>query len=339
MRVHLGPYKYWFGPYQLAELITYLGFSEDTAYKLGSWLCDGYIEKFLNWISSKRKRKIVVKIDKYDTWGMYESLAVIIAPMLRQLRDTKVSFPLTDNKDVPPELRTKKKRNGDIDDNAEVAKNEKARAAYLTPIVKGWCTEVAQEVTSLGVQVHGGMGFIEETGAAQHFRDARILPIYEGTNGIQALDLVGRKTLMDQGNAARSIIEEMKATLNALQGSAKLSALTAAFADSIETLSSATHYLLENSAQDAQLSASIAYNYLMMTGTVCGAWQLLRGGVAAEQLQQAGETDPYLESKIRTAKFYVDQILPRYSSYAAMAFTGSSAIMSFTDEHLSSSFQ
>jgi alkylation response protein AidB-like acyl-CoA dehydrogenase len=224
-------------------------------------------------------------------------------------------------------------------DDSEVAKNEKARAAYLTPIVKGWCTEVAQEVTSLGVQVHGGMGFIEETGAAQHFRDARILPIYEGTNGIQALDLVGRKTLMDQGNAARSVIEEMKATLNALQGSAKLSALTAAFADSIETLSSATHYLLENSAQDAQLSASIAYNYLMMTGTVCGAWQLLRGAVAAEQLQQAGDTDPYLESKILTAKFYVDQILPRYSSYAAMAFTGSSAIMSFSDEHLSSSFQ
>lgn len=109
MKVKIGPYKEWIGPFQLADLITKIGFSEDQAYRLGGWLSDGYIEKFLNWMYSKRKRHISVKIDRYDTWGMYETMAVIIAPMLRQLRDTKVSYPLVSDKDVPPELRTRKK--------------------------------------------------------------------------------------------------------------------------------------------------------------------------------------------------------------------------------------
>ena len=111
MRINIGPYKNWFGPYQLAEKIKVFGFSEDTADKFGKWLCDGYTEKFLTWLSAKRKRKIDIKIDDYDTWGMYETLSVIIAPMLRQLKESKVGFPLINNKDVPAEMRVNRPKN------------------------------------------------------------------------------------------------------------------------------------------------------------------------------------------------------------------------------------
>lgn len=115
MKVYMGPYKNWVGPYQVAHVITKIGFSEEKADKLGEWLCDTWVEKFLNWMHKKKKRKIKVRIDQYDTWGMYETLSVIIAPMLRQLRDEKMGYALVDNKDVPPELRTKKKTYSDED--------------------------------------------------------------------------------------------------------------------------------------------------------------------------------------------------------------------------------
>ncbi|RVU32619.1 acyl-CoA dehydrogenase [Neptunomonas marina] len=222
-------------------------------------------------------------------------------------------------------------------EDAAQAKLEKARAAYLTPIVKGWCTEFAQEVTSLGVQVHGGMGYIEETGAAQHYRDARILPIYEGTNGIQALDLVGRKTLVDQGQAATALMSEMRATVEAAAGSARFASAAQALAAALDVAQASTDKLLAT-GDDPLFSASSAYNYMMLMGTVCGAWELLRAALAAEQQQAGGDNDPYLESKQLTALFYVDQILPRHLAYAPMADAGSEAILAASDEHLESAF-
>lgn len=115
MKIYMGPYKDWVGPYQVARTITKVGFSEETADKLGEWLCDTWFERLLTWFYNKRKRKISVRIDNYDTWGMYETLSVIIAPMLRQLRENKLGYALVDNKDVPPELRTKKKSFSDED--------------------------------------------------------------------------------------------------------------------------------------------------------------------------------------------------------------------------------
>ncbi len=115
MKIYQGPFINWIGPYQVASVITKIGFSEESADKLGAWLCGGVIEKSLNWLHRKRRRKMKIRIDPYDTWGMYESLAVIIAPMLRQLRETKLGYPLIDNKDVPVELRTKKKSFSDED--------------------------------------------------------------------------------------------------------------------------------------------------------------------------------------------------------------------------------
>ncbi|WP_028470262.1 acyl-CoA dehydrogenase [Neptunomonas japonica] len=223
-------------------------------------------------------------------------------------------------------------------EDKELAGKEKARAAYLTPIVKGWCTEVAQEVTSLGVQIHGGMGFIEETGAAQHFRDARILPIYEGTNSIQALDLVGRKTLSDNGVAAESVMEEISVALAQASESARFKEAAGKMQSALDVAKSVTAQLLSESADNEYFSGAVAYNYMMMMGTLCGGWQLLRSGVAAEDKQAQGDSDPYLEAKQLTALFYVDQVLPRYLSYSAVVTTGSDSIMAFTDEHLEAAF-
>lgn len=222
--------------------------------------------------------------------------------------------------------------------DATQAKLEKARAAYLTPIVKGWCTEVAQEVASLGVQVHGGMGFIEETGAAQHFRDARILPIYEGTNGIQALDLVGRKTLMDNGAAAECVMGEIATAIEQAKGVAELSDMAEVMGLALEAAQESTRLLMESAPANPQFPATTAYNYMMLMGSLCGGWELLRAATAAQQQIAAGENDPYLSAKVLTAQFYMDQILPRCHSYAQMVAAGSDSTLAFTDEHLTSAF-
>jgi hypothetical protein len=111
MKVYFGPYKNWIGPYQVANLITKIGFSEEKADNLGEWLSNTWLDKFLNWVHKKKKRKVKVRIDDYDTWGMYETLSVIIAPMLRQLKEEKMGYPLVDNKDVPVEYRVKRPKN------------------------------------------------------------------------------------------------------------------------------------------------------------------------------------------------------------------------------------
>ncbi len=189
----------------------------------------------------------------------------------------------------------------------------------LTPLVKGWCTEVAMESTSLGVQVHGGMGFIEETGAAQHMRDARILPIYEGTNGIQALDFVGRKCLRDGGEAVKVLLAEMQATVDQL-ASAHGSAvnLRNRLRHAIEQCQEALSYVLENSSD----SQGIAYNFMMMYGNTVSYWLLVKLAAAAQDRLTAGETDRFYNQKIATAEFFSTQILPRNSGYLATLILG-----------------
>jgi len=217
----------------------------------------------------------------------------------------------------------------------DVRKHHKARAALLTPVVKGWSTEVGLEVTSIGVQVHGGMGFIEETGAGQYYRDARILPIYEGTNGIQALDLVVRKTLFDQGAAMDSLLQEMRALVADVEQSTNtLKAESKAFALGVEALAEAKVLLLEEAKGDINWSGSVSFNYLMLMGSVCGAWQMLMAAQVAEaQLTSAGCDTSFYSAKLATARFYLDQILPRYLSHAAMIKSGSQSIMAM-DENL-----
>ena len=212
---------------------------------------------------------------------------------------------------------------------------EQARAALLTPIVKGWCTELAQEVTSLGVQIHGGMGFIEETGAAQHFRDARILPIYEGTNGIQAMDLVGRKTLFDGGKAAQLLFAEMDAVLAQLQANGNFAKEAERFEQALTLAKEAKGCLLDNGAKDRQWPGAVAFNYMMLMGTLAGGWQLARAALAAEG---AEGDETFLQAKVLSARFYMAQILPRCQGYGAVVLNGAEDVLAMSDEQLASAW-
>ena len=189
----------------------------------------------------------------------------------------------------------------------------------LTPLVKGWCTEVAMESTSLGVQVHGGMGFIEETGAAQHMRDARILPIYEGTNGIQALDFIGRKCLRDGGQVVKVLLAEMQVTVDQLAAAhGSVVNLRNRLRHSIEQCQEALNYVLENSSD----SQGIAYNFMMLYGNTVSYWLLVKLAAAAQDRLTAGETDRFYNQKIATAEFFSTQILPRNSGFLATLVLG-----------------
>jgi alkylation response protein AidB-like acyl-CoA dehydrogenase len=189
----------------------------------------------------------------------------------------------------------------------------------LTPLVKGWSTEVAMESTSLGVQVHGGMGFIEETGAAQHMRDARILPIYEGTNGIQALDFIGRKCLRDGGQTVKLLLADMHATVEQLASAHGSTVnLRNRLRYSVEQCQEALNYVLDNSSD----SQGIAYNFMMMYGNTVSYWLLVKLAAAAQDRLAAGETDRFYNQKIATAEFFSTQILPRNSGYLASLILG-----------------
>lgn len=207
-----------------------------------------------------------------------------------------------------------------------------ARAALLTPIIKGWLTEVAQELTCLGVQVHGGMGFVEEAGAAQHMRDARILTIYEGTTGIQANDLVGRKILFDDGKAMREWIEEMRSLDAELAVADELAPIRGALSRGLDDLAAAVKWLLENAPGDQNAPGAASVNLLMLAGTVAGGWQMAQAALAAKKKLTDGDADAaFLEAKIMTALFYAAHILPRSSSYGQAAMSASDVLMAMPE--------
>ena len=210
--------------------------------------------------------------------------------------------------------------------------NHSERFALLTPVVKAWCTELAQEITSLGVQVHGGMGYIEETGAAQHFRDARITSIYEGTSGIQAQDLVGRKVIRDDGKALRELIGEIRQTTAGLSDAdINQATIKRALDDATEKLAQATDWLLGNYRDDPDAPGSVAINYLMLMGYVCGGWQMARAAMIAAQ-KSASSDDEFYRSKLVTARFYAEHYLPRTAGHFAAIQAGSGSIMALGEE-------
>ena len=197
--------------------------------------------------------------------------------------------------------------------DAEVRKQNQAFYEFMVPLVKGYSTEMSLEVTSLGVQVHGGMGFIEETGAAQYYRDAKILTIYEGTTAIQANDLVGRKTARDGGQTAKAIAKQIEATESELirQGNAdavavarRLKAAREAFVDVVEFVAGNT-----KANPNAVFAGSVPY--LMLAGNLVAGWQMARSLlVAQEQLAQGVDAD-FMKAKITTARFYADHLLTK----------------------------
>jgi alkylation response protein AidB-like acyl-CoA dehydrogenase len=192
----------------------------------------------------------------------------------------------------------------------EVRTQNALRVEVMTPLVKGWCTEMAMETTSLGVQVHGGMGFIEETGAAQHMRDARILPIYEGTNGIQALDFIGRKCLRDQGEGIRQLLADMSQTVKTNQTEPSKSLITG-----LEVTLGQCQAALDHVLAHPQKASFVAYQFMMLFGNSVAYWQLAVLGCAAAEKIQAGDQDEFLKQKLATAQFYKTQILPRNQAH------------------------
>jgi 3-(methylthio)propanoyl-CoA dehydrogenase len=194
-------------------------------------------------------------------------------------------------------------------DEAERARHQ-AIYEYLVPIVKGWSTEMVNDVTSLGVQVHGGMGFIEETGAAQLYRDARILAIYEGTTAIQANDLVGRKTVRDGGAVARVLLAEIAGTVEALgkvDGAAAAS-VAAQLKKGAEALANVVEFVVANTKRDPNAVFMGSVPYLKLAGIVLCGWQMARALLAAQR--NRADDPAFFDAKIAIAQFYAEHVLP-----------------------------
>lgn len=202
-------------------------------------------------------------------------------------------------------------------DNAKSNADPEARAKaqafadLMIPVVKGWSTETGIQVASTGVQVHGGMGFIEETGAAQHLRDARITAIYEGTTGIQANDLIGRKMAREGGVTIKAVIAEMRAldAQLAAQSGAEFAVLRSRLSSAVNSLEEAVNWLLDNFKPNIKAAHAGAVPFLHLLGIVAGGWQLARGALAAQAKIDAGESDPFYKGKIVTARFFADHLM------------------------------
>jgi acyl-CoA dehydrogenase len=206
-----------------------------------------------------------------------------------------------------------------------------AIADLMIPVIKGWCTENSVDIASLGIQVHGGVGFVEETGAAQYLRDARITPIYEGTTGIQANDLIGRKLARDGGSAAHSVIAQMRAAAGELEAASALSALAPVFSAGIDALERSIRHVVENYGKDIRGVSVGAVPMLRLFGIVAGGWQLLRSASIsqrrlAESQKNAAEAAFY-EAKIMTARFYTDHVLSQASGLAHCVVHGAAGAL------------
>jgi 3-(methylthio)propanoyl-CoA dehydrogenase len=200
------------------------------------------------------------------------------------------------------------------------------RADLLIPVVKAWCTDLGVEIASTGVQVHGGMGYIEETGAAQYYRDARISPIYEGTNGIQAGDLVGRKLGRDGGEAARELFAEMRPVLAEIGGKEEWEPVHRGLVEGLDALERATAFLVE---AGPALAAAGSAPYLALFGTVAGGWLMARLALAARGRGDAA----FAAAKFATARFYAEHYLPRAPSYLP-AILGGATVVDFDPDML-----
>jgi alkylation response protein AidB-like acyl-CoA dehydrogenase len=207
-----------------------------------------------------------------------------------------------------------------------------AFADLMIPVVKGWCTENSVALTSLAIQVHGGMGFIEETGVAQLYRDSRITPIYEGTTGIQANDLVGRKIGRDGGRTAESLIAEMRKLESALAKEPSLGGAGRVFSSAVDALEFAVRYVVSGYGKDLRGVSAGAVPLLELFGVVAGGWQLLRSAmVARERLAappaQGAMSADFYRAKIDTARFYADHVLPQAAALAHAIIEGSAGVL------------
>jgi 3-(methylthio)propanoyl-CoA dehydrogenase len=223
------------------------------------------------------------------------------------------------------------RRHGDAGARARA----QAMADLLIPVVKGWSTESAIDVASIGLQIHGGMGYVEETGAAQHLRDARITTIYEGTTGIQAIDLVGRKILRDDGRAIRMLIADIEQVADGLDAAAQddLAVIKRRLRGGIDALSAAVDWIRTVGREDLNSVLCGATTFLQLLGIVSGGWQMARAATIAHNRLAAGENDPaFYRAKIATARFYADHFLPQAAGLSDTTMHGSSGVMALAEE-------
>jgi 3-(methylsulfanyl)propanoyl-CoA dehydrogenase len=217
----------------------------------------------------------------------------------------------------------------------EERKRNLMMAEFMIPLVKAGGTEMGVEVTSLGIQIHGGMGFIEETGAAQHWRDSRITTIYEGTTGIQANDLIFRKLVRDGGATARLFFGKVAETVAELRASERpeLKAIAERLGTGLHAWVRATGWLAANAKSDAAGALAGAVPYLHLAITVCGGWQMGRAALVAARKLTAGEGDAgFCAAKIATARFYAEQVLPQAAGYGEKVRAAGEAMAAITDE-------
>jgi len=222
------------------------------------------------------------------------------------------------------------------DDSPEIQN----RLGLLVPIIKGWLTEHSQNVTSAAVQIHGGMGFIEETGVAQHYRDARILPIYEGTTAIQANDLVFRKTIRDGGGAVTGLLNEINQDMMSIRDDdtdpalGSIQTLASRMMTAVETTRKVVDHLLA-SANSPRRGAANGHHYLMLLGVLTGGWQMVRGAAIAQDVIKAeGSDKPFLEARKAMARLFITQRLPQIDALAETIMTGDEAVLEISSDWL-----
>ncbi len=220
--------------------------------------------------------------------------------------------------------------------DAESRKQNMSVYEYLVPVVKGWSTELSLEVTSLGVQIHGGMGFIEETGAAQYYRDSRILTIYEGTTAIQANDLIGRKTARDGGTVAKAMLAQVRKTEQHLANStqADLVAIHKQLVVASAALEASVSFIVSSFKADVRAAFSGSVPYLKLTGIVLGGWQMARAALVAHDMlvnNGPGLDKEFLSAKISTARFFAEHILSQASGLCTSIVEGGVGVMALTE--------
>jgi len=214
-------------------------------------------------------------------------------------------------------------------EEAERARQQ-ALLDLLTPIVKGWCTEQAVEIASLGVQIHGGMGFIEETGAAQFYRDTRITTIYEGTTGIQALDLVARKVAFERGATMQAALAEAAGFATSLgsETDPTLAVIGQRLGAGLQAATEATHWVVDTFARDSQQVAAVCVPFLKLAGIVFGGYAMARAARIAARKLAAGEGDrSFYDAKLKSARFYAEHILPQSIAAAQTVVNGAAAVL------------
>ncbi|MCB2102120.1 MAG: acyl-CoA dehydrogenase, partial [Rhodobacterales bacterium] len=219
--------------------------------------------------------------------------------------------------------------------DADARRAAQSRVDLLTPVVKAWCSDNAIEVANIGIQVHGGMGFIEETGAAQYLRDARITAIYEGTNGVQANDLIGRKVARDGGAAQRDLIADLRRTAEdlAANGGPDLEAIGDRLTAGTDALERATEWLVPAYGEDPRVPSAGATHYLELMGTVTGGWMLAHAALAAHDRRARGVGDPDFDAaKIATARFFAEHRLCRAAGLAAAFMGGGGTVLAMAED-------